>query len=214
MPGLGNRLKFALAGEVLETVNPLLPGRPHDALIRLVERGHVEHVLELCAGTGYASRLLADRRPEIQATAVDLSPEMIAVGRRKVASQGIVNLTLAEGDIADLPYPDDSFDTVMSVFGLHEVPTAVRDSAIRESARVLVPGGRIVIIDLDRPVLTGLLMDAYLLVMEPQHARAVCGRGLVELLAKSGFTISHHDPAGSLGMTQSIIATLEAAPEP
>ncbi|MBF6333012.1 methyltransferase domain-containing protein [Nocardia transvalensis] len=110
-----------------------------------------------------------------------------------------------------MPYPDNSFDTVMSVFGLHEVPTALRANAIRKSARVLGPGGRIVIVDLDRPALTGLLMDAYLLALEPRHAREVCGNGLVDLLTDSGFTIDIHQRSNRFRMTQTIVATVGMA---
>ncbi|WP_159080302.1 class I SAM-dependent methyltransferase [Nocardia suismassiliense] len=211
MSAFGNRVKFALAGEILEIANPLLPGRPHEELIRHAELGSVGRVLELCAGTGYASRLLVGRHPEVRAVGVDLSSEMIAVGRRKLSRAEITNVTLVQGDIAALPYPDNSFDTVMSVFGLHEVPTAVRANAIRESARVLGPGGRIVIVDLDRPASIGLLMDAYLLALEPRHAREVCGNGLVDLLTNSGFSIDIHKPANPFRMTQTIVATVGAA---
>ena len=208
--GLRNRLKFALAGNVLETVNPYLPTRPHAELVRHVGAGHVGRVLELCAGTGYAARLLALAHPEAEVVGLDISAEMIAVGRRKLAARGPANVRLVVGDAGELPYPEDSFDTVMSVFGLHEVPTAVRVAAVREAARVLVPGGRIVVVDLDRPTTAGPLVDAYLRVMEPRHAREVCGRGLVELLTAHDFTITHHDPASAWRPTQTVIATRDA----
>ena len=115
---------------------------------------------------------------------------------------------MIEGDASALPFPDNSFDTVMAVFGLHEVPTAVRLDAVRESARVLAPGGRFVIVDLDRPPLTGLFIDAYFLVMEPAHAREVCGTGLTDLLSTNGFTIDHHESATPWNATQTIVATV------
>lgn len=211
MSTLRNRVKFALAGEVLEAANPLLPGRPHEELVRHVARGRCDRVLELCAGTGYASRLLAQRRPGARAVGVDISPEMIAVGARKLSSAGVTNVELTQGDIAALPYPDDSFDVVMAAFGLHEVPTEVRRAAIGESARVLAPGGRLVAVDLDRPALTGLAVDAYLLVMEPRHAREVCGDGLVNLLRANGFRIDHHERATALRPTQTLVAALPDA---
>ncbi|MBF6212673.1 methyltransferase domain-containing protein [Nocardia puris] len=163
---------------------------------------------ELCAGTGYASRLPARRRPGAHAVGVDISPEMIAVGLRKLSSAGITTVDLVRGDVAALPYPDNSFDVVMAAFGLHEVPTEVRRAAIRESARVLTPGGRFVAVDLDRPALTGLAVDAYLLVMEPGHAREVCGDGLVNLLRANGFRIDHHDPATAARPTRTVVACL------
>ncbi|MBB4789350.1 class I SAM-dependent methyltransferase [Streptomyces rapamycinicus] len=207
---LGNRLKFRFTGPLLEAVNPRLQGHPYDVLMRLLEGGRIENVLELCGGTGFASRMLAERHSKVQATSIDLSPELTAVGRRKLASRGIDNVTLVEGDVSTLPYPDDSFDTVMSAFGLHEVPTAGRLSAIRESVRVLKPGGRFVIVDLDRRTKYGWTMDLFMKVMEPKFAPEVFGTGLVDRLKENGFTIDHHESAGPNGWTQSIVATLEA----
>jgi len=48
----GNRMKFLLAGPILDAVNPRLPGHPHERLVGLVGEGPMT-VLDLCAGTGY-----------------------------------------------------------------------------------------------------------------------------------------------------------------
>ncbi|MGX1810481.1 class I SAM-dependent methyltransferase [Nocardia sp. NPDC055321] len=206
-----NRLKFAVASDLLEVVNPYIPGKPHEKLVRQVGNGRVGRVLELCAGTGYASRLLAGRHPEAEVVGLDLSREMIAVGNRKLAARGPANVRLVEGDAGSLPFEDNTFDTVMAVFGLHEVPTTVRHAAVRESARVLGPGGRIVVVDLDKSPRSGALLDAYLRVAEPRHAREICGSGLVNLLSDNGFTVDHHAPAEGWGATQTVVATVRPA---
>jgi ubiquinone/menaquinone biosynthesis C-methylase UbiE len=202
-------VKFALAGDVLDTVNPYIPGRPHHRLVQSVaDSGPLRKVLELCAGTGYASRLLAQMCPDAEVVGVDLSPEMVAVGRRKLRAAGLPNVALRVGDIADLPFPDGEFDAVMAVFGLHEVPAAVRRAAVAESARVLRHGGLFATVDLDRPPAPlGLLADVYFAVMEPGHAKQICGDGITALLEEAGFTIDRHSRAHSLGMTQTLLAT-------
>lgn len=204
----GNRIKFALAGDLLEAVNPHLPGRPHRRVAESVaDAGCAGKVLELCAGTGYASRLLARECPEANVVGVDLSPEMVAVGTRKLQAAGTTNVSLRVGDVSDLPFADNSFDAVISIFGLHEVPEATRRSAISESSRVLRPGGLFVTIDLDRPPAPmGLLADVYFATMEPRHAKQVCGEGITTLLRENGYAIDRHTPAHSLGMTQTVLA--------
>lgn len=207
---LSNRVKFALAGDVLELANPHIPGHPHQRLVEAVlSAGTVHRVLELCAGTGYASRLLAQASPETEVVGVDLSAEMIAVGERKLRASGVTNVSLQVGDISQLPFPDGSFDAVMAVFALHEVPTQVRRVALAESARVLRPSGVFATVDLDRPPApVGPVTDAYFATMEPAHAKGVCGQGLSRMLEESGFSIDIHTRANGFGMTQTLIATI------
>jgi demethylmenaquinone methyltransferase/2-methoxy-6-polyprenyl-1,4-benzoquinol methylase len=202
-----NRIKFALAGDALELVNPWIPGGPHAELVRRAAQGPISAALELCAGTGYASRLLASAHPLARVYALDSSPEMLAVGRRKLAGAGLDNVTLVHGDAADLQFADASLDVVMSVFGMHELPTPVRRRAVTECARVLRPGGRFVAVDVDRPRGPGgLVVDAYLRAAEPRDARDVLGAGLADLLTEAGFTIDDWSPATGVRPTQAITA--------
>ena len=202
-----NRIKFALSGDVLELVNPLIPGGPHAEVVRRAGEAPITTALELCAGTGYASRLLARAHPHARVCALDASPEMLAVGRRKLAGARLDNVTLVHGDAAALEFADASLDVVISVFGMHELPTPVRRRAITECARVLRPGGRFVAVDVDRPPgPAGFVVDAYLLAAEPRDARDVLGPGLTDLLADAGFAIDSWSPATALRPTQVITA--------
>jgi len=202
-----NRIKFALAGNAFELVNPLIPGGPHAEVVRRAGEVPITTALELCAGTGYAARLLAMAHPLARVFALDASPEMLAVGRRKLAGARLDNVTLVHGDAAALEFADSSLDVVMSVFGMHELPTSVRRRAVTECARVLRPGGRFVAVDIDRPPgPAGLVVDAYLLAAEPRDARDVLGSGLADLLADEGFAIDSWSPATTLRPTQAITA--------
>jgi ubiquinone/menaquinone biosynthesis C-methylase UbiE len=172
------------------------------------ERGHLDR-LEIRFGTGYASRLLARAHPLARVSALDASPEMLAVGRRKLAGARLDNVTLVHGDAAALEFADSSLDVVMSVFGMHELPTPVRPRAVTECTRVLRPGGRFVAVDVDRPPGPGgLVVDAYLRAAEPRDARDVLGAGLADLLADAGFAIDDWSPATALRPTQAITARL------
>ena len=202
-----NRIKFALAGEVLEWANPLVPGHPHGELVRLAGEDPIGSALELCAGTGYAARLLARAHPETRVYGLDISPEMVAVGRRKLAGQKLNNVELITGDAGALSFPDRSLDLVMSVFGLHELPTEVRRRAVAESARVLRPGGRFITLDMDKPSgPAGLMFEAYLAVAEPRHARGVIGNGLTDLLTEVGLAIDSRISASAWRPLQAVTA--------
>ena len=103
------------------------------------------HVLDLGCGTGNATLLLSGRCRRV--TGVDPSPRLLGVAR--AASATAVSTTVGSaaafvcGDAGALPLGDGSVDAVVSVFGVIFAPDA--PGAVREMARVLAPGGRIVV---------------------------------------------------------------------
>jgi ubiquinone/menaquinone biosynthesis C-methylase UbiE len=191
---VANRVKFLLAGPVIEAANPRFPGRPHQRLADLVTDDD-HRVLEICAGTGYLARLVARAHAGAEVQALDVSPEMLATGRRRAAREGLGRVVFIHGDAGGLPFPDDQFDVVLASYGLHELPTAVRAAALAEAARVLRRGGRLLVVDIDAPPRRSRLFDAYLRAVEKPHAREVVGRGLVDAIARAGFDVADHRPA-------------------
>jgi ubiquinone/menaquinone biosynthesis C-methylase UbiE len=189
-----NRIKFFLAGPILEAANPRIPGRPHQRLANMVGKND-GRILEICAGSGYLARLVARAHPGVEIQALDLSPEMLAVGRRRAAQEGLKRIIFVRGDARALPFADDYFDVVVSSYGLHELPTTVRVAAVAEAARVLRPSGRLLIVDIDSPLKRSRVFDTYLRAVEKRHAREVLGRGLVDTVARAGFDIAYHHPA-------------------
>lgn len=108
---------------------------------RIVRRVGVrpgERVLDVAAGTGNAAIRAASAGGRV--TALDLTPELFPAGRRRAAEAG-VELDWVEGDAEALPFEDESFDVVISTFGVMFAPR--HEVAAREMARVLRPGGRI-----------------------------------------------------------------------
>jgi SAM-dependent methyltransferase len=189
--GLANRIKFLLAGDVLDAINPRIPGRPHDRVARMVGR-EPGSVLDICAGTGYLARLIARANPDATVNALDASPEMLAVGRRKARKDGLHSVRFVSGDAAALPFADASLDVVVAAFGVHELPRDVRARALAETVRALRPGGHFVAVDLDRPSRRTFAFDAYVRVFEAAHARDVLGDGLVVSLGDAGLTVTEH----------------------
>ena len=205
---ISNSLKFRVLGPVLEALYARWWVRPHAELVdTLGGTDQPRRVLELCAGTGYLSRLIATAHPNASLVALDLSADMLSVGRRRLGPLAS-RIRLVEGDVAALPFEDAEFDTVVVAFGLHELPSSVRISAIGEAARVLEPGGQLAVVDLDRPIgAAGPLLDAYLWAMEPPDAGDVNGNGIVDLLSTAGFDLIAHRPAEGWNSTQIVLAT-------
>ena len=99
-------------------------------------------VLDVACGTGRYAIPLAQAGARV--TGIDLSEEMLDVARRKAAGGGL-SLDLRVADVRALPFPDGSFDLAICALALCHLPDL--SPAARELARVLRPGGRVVISD-------------------------------------------------------------------
>jgi ubiquinone/menaquinone biosynthesis C-methylase UbiE len=97
--------------------------------------------LEVAIGTG---RNLRHYPAEATITGVELSPAMLAIARQRAANLGRA-VDLHEGDAEHLPFDDASFDTVVCALSLCTIPDP--PTAIGEMHRVLVPGGRLLLLD-------------------------------------------------------------------
>jgi ubiquinone/menaquinone biosynthesis C-methylase UbiE len=101
-------------------------------------------VLDIGTGPGVLLVELAKRRPDLTLTGVDLSADMVAAAVRNLGSFG-ERATARVGDATDLPFPDGSFDLVVSSLSLHHWDDP--EAAAPELVRVLRPGGRVHIYD-------------------------------------------------------------------
>src|SRR3954451_21559893 len=95
-------------------------------------------VLDVACGSGNAA--IAAARCSCDAVGVDYVPALLARGRRRAEAEGL-EIELLEGDAEAIPFPDGSFDAVLSVFGAMFAPDHPRAAA--ELARVSRPGGKI-----------------------------------------------------------------------
>jgi ubiquinone/menaquinone biosynthesis C-methylase UbiE len=103
-----------------------------------------ERLLEIGPGTGYYSLPVAERLgAEGVLQIFDLQQEMLEHTMRAARERGIGNLVPTQGDARTLPYEDDRFDGAFLVTVLGEIPD--QEAALRELARVIKPGGRLVV---------------------------------------------------------------------
>jgi ubiquinone/menaquinone biosynthesis C-methylase UbiE len=105
-------------------------------------------VLDVGCGTGYLTRIIAPVVvPRGHVTGLDASPAMIEYATRRAPS----NCTYVVGEGQNLPFPDGSFDLVVSSLAVHHMPEEARPEALRQMFRVLRPGGRLLIAEFRPP---------------------------------------------------------------
>lgn len=111
-----------------------------DHTLRVARPRSGERVLDVATGTGNTA--IKARAYGAKVTGVDLTPELLAVARKKAESEGFTDIDFREGDAERLPFQDASFDLVVSTCGHMFAPDQERVAA--ELVRVTRPGGRIV----------------------------------------------------------------------
>jgi demethylmenaquinone methyltransferase/2-methoxy-6-polyprenyl-1,4-benzoquinol methylase len=109
-------------------------------------------VLDLCCGTG--DQATADAAGGTRVAAADFCVPMLAIARRKFARQGKPRPQALAADALALPFPDRAFGGATVSFGLRNV--ADLDAALRQLARVLQPGSRLVVLEFALPPLRPL----------------------------------------------------------
>jgi SAM-dependent methyltransferase len=107
-----------------------------DVLCEAVDLRPGSTVLDVATGTGHVA--LAAGRRFCEATGVDYVPALLEIARRRAEAEGLP-VDFREADAEQLPFPDDSFDYVLSTIGV--MFTADHERAARELVRVCTPGG-------------------------------------------------------------------------
>ncbi len=110
-----------------------------EQIIEMMDLGPADRVLDLGCGVGWATRLMAARLPEGEATGVDVADEMIA--RARAHSEGIRNISFHNASATRLPFDEEYFDKALSVESLYYYPDI--PAALREVYRVMRTGGRV-----------------------------------------------------------------------
>src|SRR5690242_18338190 len=121
---------YAIVGVTLQIVG--------ESLCEAVDLGSNERVLDVAAGNGNAT--LAAARRFANVTSTDYVPALLEGGRRRAEAEGLL-VTFEQADAESLPYPNASFDVVLSTFGVMFAPDHQR--AASELLRVCRRGGRI-----------------------------------------------------------------------
>lgn len=140
-----------------------------------VRKGH--QVLDIAGGTGdltlQFSRLVGD---EGQVILADINASMLKVGRDRLLDRGYGgNIRFVQANAECLPFPDNHFDVITIAFGLRNITD--KDKALRDMARILKPGGRLLVLEFSKPTnpLVSKAYDFYSFAALPFMGKLVAG---------------------------------------
>lgn len=109
-----------------------------------------KHILDVATGTGDFAILASQKLATAHVLGIDISDEMLRIGRKKVAERQLADrITLKNDDCEHISLGDNMFDAIISSFGLRNFQNL--DSCLAELYRVMKPGGTLVMIDLCTP---------------------------------------------------------------
>ena len=110
-----------------------------------------DKVLEVAVGPGVTLTEILKRVDRATVVyGVDLSPRMLEKARRRVSAAGYANVDLREADTRQLPFPDGAFDVLYNSYMLDLIPLQDLPVVLSEYARVLKPGGRLVLVNMSK----------------------------------------------------------------
>jgi SAM-dependent methyltransferase len=149
----------------VEAPHPLIT---RERLREILEPKGGERILEVGPGTGYYTLDVAEWvKPDGQVDILDIQQEMLDHTMLRAGGRGLSNVSPTRADATAMPYDDGTYDAAFLVTVLGEVPD--QDAALRELARVLKPGGRLIVGE--------LLGDPHYVRLAPLRLRA-SGAGL------------------------------------
>jgi len=145
-------------------------GESLDRLVALAATRRTWRALDIATGGGHTALALAPHVREVVAS--DLTLEMLAAAERFIRGKGVTNVVFREGDACSLPFADSEFDLVTCRVAPHHFPDAAQ--FVRECARVVRPGGTVVVIDNVTPedAVASAAINEIERVRDPSHQRA------------------------------------------
>ena len=148
-----------------------------------------DRALDIATGGGHTAIALAPHVAEVVAS--DLTPEMLDAARDLASKRGVNNLSFALADAEALPFEGDSFDIVTARIAPHHFPHP--QLFVSEAARVLRPGGRLVLDDNMAPADPDLdaFMNEFELRRDPSHVRAHTREEWVAWMEAAGLEVRH-----------------------
>lgn len=144
-----------------------------------------DRILDVGTGTGYLAFPLAQAHPDCTVTGLDITPGAIEANRSRAAALGLSHLRFDLYDGLRYPYPDGHFDLIVTRYALHHFPDLT--AAAADMARVLSPGGRVLIADpMRHPEDKERLIDRFMALKQDGHVAFRTVEELDRIFARCG----------------------------
>lgn len=174
----------AMRRRILAPLKQAVEGLPSTA-------GNPVRILDVACGTGRTLKMIRGMLPDVSLVGIDLSPAYLRKANQVLSEIPGVLPQLVQANAEEMPFLDNHFHAVTSVFLFHELPPQARQRVIKESFRVVKPGGVLIICDSiqldDSPELAAPMRNFSTMFHEPYY-RHYISDDLVERLQTAGFT--------------------------
>lgn len=155
--------------------------------LRKLKGAPVQHLLDVATGTADLAIMAKKMLNPAQITGIDISNQMLDIGREKVKKAGYQNvISLQYGDSETINYPSETFDAVTAAFGVRNFEHL--EKGLEEMHRVMKPGGKLVILEFCKPKRKGWrkIYNIYMAKVAPRIVSAFSkNREAYEYLDKS-----------------------------
>ena len=166
-------LNFSKEDYLIHTLTQVAPGRQ-------------DTLLEVAVGTCICGRAFAPHVHNV--VCLDATLPMLQVGRKEALRAHLDNMIFVRGYAQELPFLDDSFDIVFSRLAFHHFPET--DAAFLEMVRVLKPGGKLVMIDMEAPAEPlRRVRDHIETLRDPSHVKNLSHEEMLALFANHGLKV-------------------------
>lgn len=187
-----SRARFGAFAQRYVTSQTHAQGEELERLIAIAqpERGWL--ALDVATGGGHTALRFAPWVRQVIAT--DLTARMLEAARTHIRAQGVDNVTFGLADAQDLPFRDQAFDLVTCRIAPHHFADCAR--FLREGARVLAPGGLLLVQDhlLPEDPIAARQVDAFERLRDPSHVGAYAESEWVALFRRAGLVVEHTEP--------------------
>jgi ubiquinone/menaquinone biosynthesis C-methylase UbiE len=188
-----SRARFGAFAQRYVTSQTHAQGEDLERLVDIAQPKPHWLALDIATGGGHTALRFAPHVRRVIAT--DLTPRMLVAARTHVAERmsgpgdGMPNVAYGVADAQDLPFPSGSYNLVTCRIAPHHFADCAR--FVREGARVLVPGGLLLVQDQELPEdwAAARYIDAFERLRDPSHVRAYSESEWIALLSDAGLTI-------------------------
>lgn len=187
-----SRARFGAFAQRYVTSQTHAQGEELERMIAIAQPEPGWLALDVATGGGHTALRFAPWVRQVIAT--DLTSGMLAAARTYICAQGVGNVAFGLADAQELPFPAQTFDLVTCRIAPHHFTDCPR--FLREGARVLVPGGLLLVQDhlLPEDPIAARYVDAFERLRDPSHIGAYAESEWVALFRRAGLVVEHTEP--------------------